>query len=261
MNFVREILLNNWTLKLTAIFLAFFLWLSIHGDRDVERILTVPLEIRVPRNMEVTNERPSFVEVTVRGTPTSLGIWPSAPSAYTIDLQTAGEGTHEVPLSPGNVRIPTGSGLEVVRVSPPRIPLVLEQTVTREVAVAAPVLQGEPQDGFDVYAVVHRPTRVQITGPRSHVEPVSEVATVPVAVTGLDQSLRTFARLVLENHSLRVEPPGPVEVNIQIGVHRVLRTVSGVTVSADDEGWRVSPSRLTLQVLVPVTVKETLGPD
>lgn len=259
MRFFREILLKNWGLKLTAIFLGFFLWLFVRGDRNVERIMTVPLEIRIPRNMEITNERPSFVEITVRGTPLNIGWSLSGQPAYTIDLQTAGEGTHVVPLSPGNVRIPPASGIEVIRVSPPRITLVLEETIAKEVPVLAPPLRGEPAEGYDVYKVTYWPTRVRVTGPRSHVDALNRVVPAPVSVTGLNQPLRTFSNLMVEDHSLRLNPAGPVEVNIMIGVHRELKTVSGIPITVEAAGFRVSPSTLSVQVLVPITLKDKLS--
>jgi len=261
MNFIRRVFLENWLLKLTAITLAFFLWLSVRGDRNVERILTVSLEIRIPRNMEITNDRPSFVEVTVRGTPTNLGFLPPGPPAYTIDLQSAGEGTHDVPLSAANVRISAASGLEVLRVSPPRITLVLEQTITKEVPVVLPPLRGEPASGFDIYKVTYWPTRIAISGPRSRVNPVGQINTAPVSVDGLSQSLRTFASLRIEDHSIRAEPAGPVEVNVQLGVHRESRTIAGIPVTTEDPSLKITPARISLQVLVPVTLKEKLGPD
>ncbi len=261
MKFIREILLQNWAIKLTAFFLAFFLWLSVRGDRNVERIITVPLELRVPRNMEVTNERPSFVEVTVRGSPSSQGFWPSGPVAYTIDLLSAGEGVHDVPLSPGNVRIPATSGLEVVRVSPARIRLVLEQTITSTVRVATPPVEGTPAQGIDVYSVSHWPTQVTITGPRSRVEEVAELKTTPVSVEGLSGPLRTFVYPIVDDHSLRIDPAGPVEVNIQLGAHREVRSIAGVPVTAPGEELRITPARITVQALVPISVKEKLGPE
>jgi YbbR domain-containing protein len=259
--FLKDLLFENWAIKLTAIFLAFFLWLFVRGDRNVERIMTAPLEIRIPRSMEITNERPSFVEVTVRGTPTSFGWGSSGPPAYTIDLQTAGEGSHEVPLSPANVRIPAASGLEVVRVNPPRITLVLERTVEKEVAVTAPPLRGEPADGYDIYRISWWPTKIRLAGPRSKVEALAQLNAAPISVGGLSQSLRTFTNLVLESQSLRAIPAGPVEVNVQVGVHREPRTISGVPVTSDIEGLGISPARITIRILVPVSFKEKLGPE
>ena len=77
-----------------------------------------------------------------------------------------------------------------------------------------------------------------------------------VSVAGLNQSLRTFSNLVVEDHSLRLSPTGPVEVNIQIGVHRELKTISGIPIAVESDGFRVIPAH---QVLVPITLREKLS--
>ena len=64
----KDFFVENWGLKLTALFLSFILWLMVHGDPGTERNIMIPLEIRLPGEMVITNEdRPSFVEVSVRG--------------------------------------------------------------------------------------------------------------------------------------------------------------------------------------------------
>jgi YbbR domain-containing protein len=261
MNFIRKILLENWAIKLTAVILAFFLWLAVRGDRNVERIISVPLEIQIPRDMEITNQRPSFVEVTVRGAPANIGFGLAGPPAYTINIESAGEGTHEVPLSPGNVRFPATSGLEVVRISPPRITLVLEQTVTEEVPLVLPPPRGEPAPGFEVYKVSYWPTQIRISGPRSRVARMKQVNAAPVSVAGLNQSLRTFTNLVIEDHSVRPNPSGPVEVNVEVGVRREPRTIAGIPVLPETGILRVTPTHVSVEVLVPVTFKEKLTPE
>ncbi len=261
MSFLRAMLLENWTIKLTSLVLAFFLWLAVRGDRNVERIISVALEIQVPRDMEITNERPSFVEVTVRGAPANIGYGLSGPPAYTINLQTAGEGTHEIPLSPGNVRFPATSGLEVVRINPPRITLVLERTITAEVPVVLPELRGRPAPGFDVYRTSYWPNQIRISGPRSRVVRTKQIYAAPISIAGLSQSLRTFTNLVIEDHSIRPSPAGPIEVIVEIGVHRELRTIAGIPVVPEGEGVRITPTHVSVEVLVPVTFKEKLTPQ
>lgn len=261
MNLLRSMLLENWAIKLTSVVLAFFLWLAVRGDRNVERIISVALEIQVPRDMEITNERPSFVEVTVRGAPANIGYGLSGPPAYTINLQTAGEGVHEIPLSPGNVRFPATSGLEVVRITPPRITLVLERTITAEVPVVRPELRGEPAPGFDVYRTSYWPSQIRISGPRSRVVRTKQVYAAPISIAGLSQSLRTFTNLVIDDHTIRPSPAGPIEVIVEVGVHREVKTIAGIPVLPESDTLRVTPSHVSVEVLVPVTFKERLTPE
>jgi hypothetical protein len=258
---LREILFKNLPLKLTAIFLAFFLWLGVRGDRDVERIVTVPLEIRIPRTMEITSDRPSFVDVTVRGTPTSMGFGPAVPLAYTIDLQTATEGPNTVALSPENVRLPTASGLEAIRVNPPRITLVLEKTLSKEVLVVVPEPEGKPAEGVDIYGYFPSPLSVLLTGPQSRVEPIMELKTEVVTLEGQDQSFDAFLNLIIEDDSLRTAPAGPIEVSFELGPHRELRQVTGIPIFLQDEQFTAQPEEISVTILVPITYQGELVPE
>jgi YbbR domain-containing protein len=251
-----EWLLQNWGLKLTSIFLAATLWFLVRGDSGAERVITVPLEIRVPRNMEIINERPSTVDVTMRGTGTNILFGQTLPTC-SIDLQEAGEGEHTVPLSPANVRLTRAAGLEVLAVRPARITLVLERTLAKQVPVQLTV-RGDPQPGFEIYYRSHAPTTTLVTGPRSHIDRIREVWTEAVSVAGQHESIRSLARLVIRDSFVHAAPD-TVEVRIELGVQRKLQTVSKVPVRIDDPEFTVSPKSVTLQVLVPIYYKQPLA--
>jgi YbbR domain-containing protein len=252
----RQSLLENWTLKLTAILLAFVLWLMVRGDPNAERVLSVPLEVRVPRNMEITSERPATVDVTVRGAFSNMWFAPAFPT-YIIDMQDLGEGEHVVQLSPGNVRFPRASGLEAIAVRPVRLKLTLERSIAKEVPVQV-VTQGEPEPESDIYEISVSPASVILSGPRSRIERMHEIRTEAIPVTGHRTSMREFANLDLRDDAVHSAPPGPVEVNIELGPHRALRRVTGVRVVPDDRNATVTPQYISLQVLVPVTMEKTL---
>ena len=136
--FAKEYLLENWTLKATSLLLALILWLFVRGEPGgPERVVSVPLEVQLPRLMEITNERPNTVEVTLRG---AMNTWFNQPlPTCVVDLQGYGEGRHVIPLTPETVRTAKGSGIEVMQVTPARVTLVLERTISREVPITVPV--------------------------------------------------------------------------------------------------------------------------
>ncbi len=255
---VQELLLENWGLKLTAIFLAFVLWLMVHGDPNAERVLSVPLEIRVPRNMEITSERPSMVDVTVRGTSTNMWFAQTLPT-YIIDMQSFNEGDHVVQLSPANVRFPRASGLEAMSVRPARLTLVLERTISKEVPIRV-VSRGEPETGFDIYGISVSPPTALLSGPRSSIENIKEATTEPVSTAGRRESLRVYANLDIKDDAVHSTPAGPFEVMVQLGPHRRLQRVSGIVVQPDEPGLKCSPRTVTVHVLVPVSSEKSLTP-
>ncbi len=253
-SFVREILLENWTIKLAAVLLAVILWLVVRGEPAVERVTTVPLDVLIPKNMQITSERPSTVDVTVRGVLSNM--WLSqAPPTCRVDLQGADAGEHIVQLSPDDVHLPRGSGLQVVSVRPARVRLVLEWTTSKEVPVR-PVL-GELPPGLDVYGAVSTPSQVIISGPRSHVDPIKEAPTQPISLAGQQRSFRSFVSLNINDPWVYVAPKSLIQVDIQLGPHRALRAIR-VPIVTEDPSLTVAPSRVVVQVLVPETFKEPL---
>ncbi len=255
MSFAKDVLLRNWGVKLTSVLLAFLLWLAVRGEPSAEVVVTVPLEIILPADMQITSERPSTVEVTLRGMASSMWFGQPLPSCR-VDLGQAGEGEHDVPLMPADVRVSRASGLEVVSIRPARVRLTLEKTISREVPVR--VNRGEPPLDLEVYGVTVDPPVVSITGPRSHVRGIRDIPTENISLSGQRESIRTYARLEIADSALHASPPGPVQVSIQLGVRRQIRVIRGVPVVPDDSSVTVAPPRITLRVLVPISLEKTL---
>ena len=214
--FLREYLLENWTLKATALLLALMLWVFVRGEPGPERVVTIPLEVQLPSQMEIVNQRLSTIEVTMRGAALS-GKWFNSPlPTCVIDLQKAKEGEHTVTLTPDNVRTPKGSGIEILQVNPTRAVLMLERTVSKEVPIIVP-LRGKPPRGFEVYGKSQNPASLTITGPRTRIESIADVSTEPITLSDQKQSARFFVNIYLKNSAIRTSWVNPVQVDIQIG--------------------------------------------
>ena len=126
--FLRDYLLENWNLKIIAILLALIIWLFVRGEPGPERVVRIPLEVLVSHQMEIASERPSWIEITMRGAAFSGTFFGQTLPTCAIDLQGAGEGTHVVALTLDNIKVPKGSGIEILRVNPSRVTIVLKRT-------------------------------------------------------------------------------------------------------------------------------------
>src|SRR5262245_35835715 len=253
----KDLLVENWGVKLTALFLAFILWLMVHGDPGTERNIMVPLEIRIPREMVITNEdRPSFVEVSMRGPLTSGGFGQTSLLCL-VDLPSAPEGERLIPLTPQNIQTRT-TGLEILSVRPTRLRLVLERESSKEVQIEPAV--GAPETGFEVYDVRVSPSTVLVRGPRSRLDRLKSVATEVLSLQGEQGPIRRFVNLNIKDSLVHTSSAEPVEVELDIGPRRSLQTVSPVPVVTNDPSLTVRPSRVTLRILVPATFRRSLTP-
>lgn len=257
--FLREYLLENWTLKATALMLSLILWLFVRGEPGPERVVAVPLEIELPRQMEIINDRPTSVEVTMRGAVFS-NMWFSQPlPTCVINLQNAREGEHVIRLSPENVRTPKSAGIEILQVSPARVILVLERTVSKEVPVVVPI-RGQLPQGFEIYDRYSKPATVTVSGPSSRVTPVREIPTDAVSIAGQKQSTRFFVGLNVRDNLIRTSLTTPVLVEIEIGPRRKLHTVARVPVTVTDPSFAAVPRQVSIQLLTPVDLIPDIKP-
>ena len=250
--FIKEYVLENWNLKITAILLALMLWLIVRSEPGLERVIRgVPLEVQLPRHMEITREDPTSVEVTVRGAALSdLLLTQPAPTTCLVHLSGAKEGENVITLTPENVKISRGSGIDVTQVNPARVTIVLERTVSKEVPITVPV-RGEPSQGFEIYSRTFRPAVMTISGPRSHVEAVREITTEAISIGEQRQPVRFFVGLNIKDNFIRPSSPSPVQVDIQVGPRRKLFTVAEIPLTIDDADYVTVPRFVSAKILAP----------
>ena len=256
--FFKEYFLENWTLKATALLLALILWLFVRGEPGPERVVAVPLELHISNQMEITNDHPTSIEVTMRGAPFSNMWFGKALPSCVVDLQDAAEGENIVALTPEDIKISKGSGIRVLQVNPARISVVLEKILSKEVPIVAPVLQSPPQ-GFEVYSKILKPASVTIFGPRTRIAPVQSIHTNPISLEGKKQSTKFYESLNIRDQRVHTSMNNPVEVEILIGPHRKVFTIPKIPVIPDSADYDITPKQIAIQVLAPPNRMERIS--
>ena len=251
---MKEKLLENWVLKIMAFFLAWILWLFIflQGETGTVSRVDAPVEIQgLSDQMEISSELPRTVQVTMRGTRQDL--------KCIINLQNYKEGKNLIDLTKDNIKPTRALAVEVLQVIPSQVTLMLEKTVSKEVAISVPV-EGDPAEGFDVYEKILDPAKTTITGPRSLIEPRDEVSTEVIDIKDRRQSANFRVRLNLGDGKIRSSLSAPVEVEIRIGPHRQDYTVKDVPVSFGNVSYDVTPKKIDIRLLAPESLKTALVP-
>lgn len=215
--FIRDIVLNNWALKLLAVVLAFVLWLSLIPEERTfsEKSVTVPLEtLNVPAGVEIVEKPQANIDVSVRAPNSIIDTITAANVFAKLDLQGATVFQQEYPLQEGMISIPPGA--QVVRISPNKVRLKLERTeeITLDVS---PVIVGKPREGWAVAKVELSPSRVRVQGPHSKVREKDRVTTSPVNVSDIEGTTTFTADLILPRPELRlVGSPARVQVRVNL---------------------------------------------
>ncbi len=225
---MRPRIFRNFGIKVLSIGLAALLWGLVAGQREAERALRIPLEYRnIPEHLEMLGEPASLVDVRVRGSSSLLGELRAADLVAVLDLRTARSGRRLFHLLPTDITVP--AGVKVLQVTPSTISLTFEASAVRTVPVV-PDIEGEPASGFIAGRVVSDPATVEVIGPESAVQQVTEATTEPVNIDGARASIRDTVTIGLPDSAARLRNPRSGTVTIEIAPAPVDRAIGSVTV-------------------------------
>jgi YbbR domain-containing protein len=214
---------RHFGLKLLSVGLAALLWMAVSGEETVERGLRVSLELQqFPPGLEIQGEPPSTVDVRVRGASGTLGRVSPGDIVAVLDLRAARVGRRLFHLTPEQVRAPFG--VEVVQVTPPTVALLFENSATRQVPVV-PAVDGKPAPGYVVGKAAADPPTVEVVGPESAIERVTEALTEPVSVAGARDRVRETVTVGLLDPALRLKSTRAAMVTVEVLPAPLERTV------------------------------------
>lgn len=211
---MASVSVRNFGLKVLSICIATLLWLVVAGERVVERVLRVPIELQnLPPDLEIVSNPPEMVEVRVRGASGFLTRMTPGDTSAVIDLRTARPGRRLFHLTPGLVSAPYG--LETVQISPSTLTMEFETTGVRVLPVQ-PILDGVPAEGFEMTSVRAEPATVEVAGPESALKRLEEAITETIVVSGRTSALREVVTVGVADASVRVRAPQTVTVTVMI---------------------------------------------
>ena len=241
---------HNIGLKIVSVFIAVLLWFVVAGEQPAERGLRVPIELQnLPATIEVVDLPVETVDVRVRGPSGTLSRLVAGDMVAVLDLQAARPGQRLFHLTPDQIRTPFG--VEVAQVNPPTVALRFETAATRAVPVA-PAVIGEVAKGFVIRDITAVPPTVEVIGPQSAIQRLSEALTEPVSVEGAKTSVREAVTVGAASPNVRLKiaqraivtvdvVPAPTEQTLERVPVRVRNVASGLM-------SRAIPSVVTVRV-------------
>jgi YbbR domain-containing protein len=241
-------ILRNAGLKLLSVVLAALLWLVVSGEQIVERALRVPLEFtNLPAQLELVGDPPNLVDVRVRGSSGTLSRIAGGELVAILDLHAARPGQRLFHLSNADVRTPFG--IQVVQVTPSNVSIRFEASVTKVVPVV-PGVEGEPASGYAIGMVTADPAMVEVIGPSSALNGLTEAITEPVSVAGASKPVVEMVTIGSPDPLVRLRTPQMATVTVAVTAAPVEWAVGGVTVQVRNAGRPVEVT--PRQVLVYV---------
>lgn len=209
---------NDWALKLTALVLAFLMWITVRADAPGQWSWEVPVRVVNNDTDWVVAGQPVPAEVTLylRGPYRQLLRASSDLPEVIVPIQEVRDSSEVVQLRGNWVSLPGGTDqVAVAEMLPSSVRISFDRVTTRLIPVAAPLL-GEPPPGYEL---------------------VGDVVIEPGVVRALGAA-RAMARM----DSVRLPP-------IDL---RSVRTYDTLDLTIDTTGTGLSISPRTIRVFVPV---------
>lgn len=223
---------RNVGLKVVSLLFASLLWFTVSRDSQVERSIQVPLEFQnVPSGLEIVGETPTAATVRLRGSSSQLGSLALGSVVAVIDLQSARPGSRLFHLVTSHVRTPYG--VDVVEVSPATISLDFEGSGRRTVDVV-PMLIGRPMQGYVAGEVTVDPRQVEVVGPVSRLDELTEATTEPVSVENATGTITDRVTVGVSDSELRLSQPVTARVTVEVVPAPVERTLEAVPVQFEN---------------------------
>ena len=253
---LRKLFVVDWSLKLLSLGITFILWLFVTSQNEpVTTHVNVQLNFVRPQSLEISNDPPKSVDVTLTGSRGKLDGLSALDLVATIDITDQRAGERMLRLS-DRAQIPLPHGVKIEGFLPGAIPIRLEPIVESEVKTE-PRLEGEPVNGYEVYSVTPSLPTVTVRGPAGHVNALEKAPTETISLAGQKASF-TATNVSIDISDPKVDLLDPaVDVQIEIGERRGERSYSDVSV-VSPSGTEVVPRTATVNILGPSKLLDQL---
>jgi YbbR domain-containing protein len=228
---LREIFVEDLSLKLLALAITLGLWYGVTGQRTptTKRLSGVHLSFQQPKDMEISYDATTQVDVTLTGAKREIDRLNARDLVATVDLTGYKTGARSVKLTSNTVKINLPEGVRVDDIDPNTVPLRLEPRIEREIEVEAK-LEGKLPEGYELRRVSTSPSKIRVRGPASHVNALQKALTEPITLDGHKESF-TEQQVAVEILDQRVDVMDTlVNVYLEIGEQRIEKSFAGVSV-------------------------------
>lgn len=256
---LRKIFVEDWGLKLLALMITLFLWITVTDDNKPITIRkTVPLNFVRPDNLIISNDPPKSVDVLLTGSKSNLDSVQLPDLVATVELSDNRPGDRVIRLSPDRIHMELPDGVKIDSFQPTTIPVRLEARVNRQVPIEVR-LEGKPADGYEVFRTKAQPDMVTVRGPASSVDGLQKVPTETISVEGKKDSF-TLQQVAVDIPDQKIDVMEPlVDVAVDIAEKGTEKSFTEVSAYSSN-GIEVRPTKATITLSGPTSVIEQLRP-
>ncbi len=225
---LTERLLANWPAKIVCLALALLLFMFYRMSTLQERFFSVPLEVETNGDIVPASAFPRMVKIGLRGDNESIYPIIDSDVVAVLDLtRFTKEGEYRVAIQ---TKL-KGTAVDVspleVSVDPVEVNLRVEHRVVKKLSVT-PSFKGYPEAGFEFSGYALNPTTVEISGPRSAVEKLNDLATEQIELSGRNASFNGTVSVLNASPLISASGGGKIEYSVTINQKTLVRNFGAV---------------------------------
>src|SRR3989304_1974492 len=208
MAYIKDLFLNNLSLKLISLFFAATLWFYVTpiAPKDTLEVnYVLPLELKnIPPNMMTVGKIEERIGVRLKGGQGVIRDINPDKLSVSLDLSNASEGVRFYNLDPDNINVP--SSIDVVRIEPRTIKIDMVKVT----------LTGNPASGYRVKRISVNPPVITIEGPEAEVKDISSLEGLTINVTERKNSFSREVKIGTPQRNVRIIGKDVVIVDVEV---------------------------------------------
>jgi YbbR domain-containing protein len=262
--FLRRLLLENLTLKISSLFFGIILWLHATTLQTYDQELSIPIEINgLGDSLVVISDPPKKARVMFRGKGDQLWWLYLRKPFVLIQLEHARPGFVDVVFHQGRVHVPSGLDVQVADVVYPRTLQLEIDSWKRKTLPIIVETQGLPAPEYvrvDDHVDI-RPRFVTVEAPASYLDNMERVHTKPLDISGATQTVSKKLKLMLpENEPLVRASADAVVATVRLEklIRRTVRVASR-ELGALPTSWQLEPDEVRVHLWAPESFSESLA--
>ena len=233
--------IRNVTLKLVALLIASVLWgfvVSQQRGQSSDIVFTSSVVLKnIPEELQVLSSNVQSASVLINLAPGLAGSINPALFQIIVDLNQSERGFLDRHITPQSLvynNNPLPKDIRVLRITPNRIRVRLAESIEHLVKIS-PRLSGTPAKGFTVISTKLKPETITLSGPRSTLEKLNQVFTLPININNLTDHNDTDVELQLPQYvRLAKEAPQTIRVRVLISEKPIRRLELAIPVVFDN---------------------------
>jgi YbbR domain-containing protein len=211
---VRNFVLKNYGLKITALIIAITVWAIITGTEESysEKALQILVEpINYPHNLEVKTV-PDAINIKLKGPSKIINEISPERLQVKIDLK---EGTEIRKFYFAQDYIQPPQDISILSVHPKLIELSVKELISKSVPVKIQYTGKLPRR-VEIVQVKIEPEKVTIVAYKSQIDKITHVYTEPINLSEISETVKKRVGLIQEKEILKFPDPREVEISLLV---------------------------------------------